>query len=89
MLAKAHGILALPLEEILQDQSEVFFIMHNGLNDYCKMLFDRYNEVVVLNFNNLVDVKDGSLNILIASIIIMIFFAIVLTFLLARTIITK
>ena len=89
MLANAHRILALPLEEIFQDQIEVFFIMHNGLNDYCKTLFDRYNEVIVLNFDNLVDVEDESLNILIASIIIMTFFAIVLTFLLARTIITK
>lgn len=63
--------------------------MYNGVNDFIKILLDRYNKVneyTVMNFSDLNDIND---DILITSICVNIFFSLLLIILLGRTVIAK
>lgn len=63
--------------------------MFNGINDYTKVLLQRYgriNDMTLLNMENLESIN---LNILIASICVVFIFSMGLIYLLGNTIMTK
>lgn len=63
--------------------------MYNGVNDFIKILLDRYNKVNEFTVKNFSDLNDINNDILITSICVNIFFSLLLIILLGRTVIAK
>ena len=89
IISKAHNILKLDNSEIDPAQSDTFFVEYNTLNYYSQVLINQFAQVADLAVSNFQDLDDSSKNFLIISICAMLFFSVVLTFLLGRTIFAK
>ena len=63
--------------------------MYNGVNDYIKILLERYSMVNDFTVKNFIDLNNINDDILITSICVNIFFSLFLIVLLGRTVIAK
>lgn len=64
-------------------------MLYNSLNDYIKTILERYNYANQQTKINLENIESDSLTFLILSICIMIFFSIILTIFMGRTLFAK
>ncbi|EAS00830.2 PAS domain S-box protein (macronuclear) [Tetrahymena thermophila SB210] len=89
MISKSHNIVQLDISQILQTQSDVFFVIFNGLNDYINQLTLSYYDIAQKQSSEISNIQNKSLIYLIVSISAMVVFSIILTIFLGRTIFAK
>ena len=89
MISRSYAIAKLSLSEILQTHPDVFFVIYNGLNDFCRVLLRRYQEVNDLTVDNLKKLDEISQTFLWVSLVCMLLFCLVLSFMLFRNVIDK
>jgi hypothetical protein len=79
----------MPLSQVQQDQEDVFFLLYNGINLFCKTLFDRYKEVNDLTVNNLDTIEILSSGFLYGATLSLVLLSFILLFYLVKANYTK
>ncbi|EGR29625.1 PAS domain S-box family protein [Ichthyophthirius multifiliis] len=88
-ISKTHNIIKLQLSEIKESQSDVFFILFNGLNDYFLQLKNQYFQIVSNSQKNFEEIISQSQTFLFISISVMLIFSLIVTVLLGKTMFAK